>query len=81
MILKEFAEWIGAKNIIVKHYNNEYYKNDITVILSEHLALHVVGKTADFVPLDEIGLTQKLSTGTINAIMDRIKEELKDEII
>jgi len=81
MMFQELAKKVGVKNIIVSHINNDYYKDNITVIVNEHFILHLVGKTVDFVPLDENGINKELTTKSTKLLINTIKKELQDKKI
>lgn len=49
MELQELAKRIGVKNILVSHINDMHYKDNITIIVNDDIALNLVGKTYTFI--------------------------------
>lgn len=81
MELKELANKIGVKNIIITHINNYHYKDYITVVLNEDLVVNLVGKTFTFIPLNEKGINEGLSNKDIRNIFNAIRKELEEKSI
>ena len=81
MELKDLANKIGIKNVIITHINNYHYKDYMTVIINDDLVVNLVGKTFTFIPLTENGINKGISNKNIREIFNFIREELKDKII
>ena len=61
MELKDLANKIGIKNVIITHINNYHYKDYMTVIINDDLVVNLVGKTFTFIPLTENGINKGIS--------------------
>ena len=79
MELKTLANSLGIKNILVTHINHSYYKDDITVIVSDNLLFTLVGKTISFIPLTADGIGKEISRSNYTRILNLVKETLKGE--
>lgn len=78
MELKDLAEKIGVKNIIISHINNLHYKDSITVVLNEDIVMNLVGKTFCFVPLNEKGINKGISNKNARLIFEKIRKEMEE---
>jgi len=78
MQLKELAQKLGVKNIIVSHFNHNYLKNCITIIVNDNLAINLVGKTYTFVPLTEKGINKEIAKKSVLDTLRLIEKEMKE---
>lgn len=76
MELQDLAKRIGVKNILVSHINDMHYKDNITVIINDDIALNLVGKTYTPIPLTANGINKSINTSAIKKILDVVKKEL-----
>lgn len=76
MELKDLANKFGVVNIVVSHINSDYYKDSITVVISNDLVMNYVGKTYSFVPLTENGINKQISSASVGKVLDAVKAEL-----
>lgn len=74
---QELIKKLGVKDIIISSYNHEYYKDNITIIINDDIAMHLVGKTYSFIPLTENGIHKELTKESSKKILKTIEEELK----
>lgn len=79
MELQELAKKMGVKNIIVSHYNDMHFKDNITVIINNDLLINLVGKTYSTVPLTTNGIDKTINTTSLRKLLDAIKTELADK--
>lgn len=79
MELSDLASKIGVKNILVSHINNNYWKDNITVIVNDDLLFTLVGKTISFIPLSKNGIGKELRKDSYANILNKIKLELRKE--
>ena len=81
MEMKELAQRIGAENIIVGHFNNDYYKNEVTIIIDSDLAIYLCGRTMYSIPLSVNGVGKTVSKSIINNVFESIDKELNGKSI
>ena len=81
MELKDLANRIGVKNIIVTHINNLHYKDYVTVVINDDLVVNLVGKTFTFIPLSESGINKGLTSKSARNIFNTIRKELEGKTI
>ena len=79
MELEELAHKFGVKNIIVSHINNDYWKDSISVVVSDNLAFNLVGKTVTFVPLTKEGIGKEVSRKAYVSVLNAVRVELREE--
>ena len=72
---------LGVKKILISNINNEYYKDTITVIVNDDIAIHVVGMKYEIIPLTENGINKELQPKVVKQILHIIKEVYKGQII
>ena len=76
MELKELAQKLGIKNIIVSHFNHKYLKNYITIIINDDLAINLVGKTYTFIPLTTKGVDKQIARKSVMDTLHLIEIEM-----
>ena len=74
---KELAKKLGVKNILVNYFDEMSYKDSMTIILTDDLALNYVGRTYSFIPLTATGLGKRIGGRDVNKLLTSIKEDLK----
>ena len=79
--MEELAKRLNVKNILVTHINNDYYKDDITIIINDDLLINLVGKTFSFIPLSENGIGKRIPSSSVSAILNAIRKELNGKTI
>ena len=79
MELQELAKKVGVKNIIVSHYNDMHFKDNITIIVNNDILINLVGKTYSTVPLTTNGIDKTINTSSLRKLLDTIKTELADK--
>lgn len=79
MELQDLAKKLGVKAIIVSHFNHVSYKDHITIIVNNDLAIDYMGKTYAPIPLTVNGIDKSINTSGIKKVLDAIKKELADK--
>lgn len=77
MELKELANKLGLKNIVISHINHSYVRDEITLIVNDNLIINLVGKTYNNIPLNKNGIDKTIEKNKVLYILRKVKNELK----
>lgn len=73
--MKNLADKMGVKKIIISHFNSDKYKDFITIVINEDLVLNLIGKTIYYIPLTEKGINKKIQHA--NNVISSVENVLK----
>ena len=73
--MEKLADKMGVKKIIISHFNNDKYKDFITIVINEDLVLNLIGKTIYYIPLTEKGINKKIQHA--NNVIASVENVLK----
>ena len=79
MELQDLAKKLGVKAIIVSHFNDMHYKDHITIIVNDDIAIDYMGKTYAPIPLTVNGIDKSINTSSMRKTLDAIRKELADK--
>ena len=79
--MENLEKKLGVKKILISNINNDYYKDTITVIVNDDIAIHVVGMKYDMIPLTENGINKELAPKTVKQILHAIKDAYEGKTI